>query len=248
GSRIIRNAHRINRGLLPEKTPPNQTELSDFYWIEQDDPERALELIAKLITERIPERFGFNPVNDIQVLSPMNRGNCGTVELNRMLQHLLNGGDKPQFKHGDRAIKSGDKVMQCSNNYDKGVFNGDMGRVLRIESGKKKFQVVFDGGIAVDYNFDEADEIMFAYAITVHKSQGSEFPAVILPMLSQHYMMLQRNLLYTAVTRARKLLILIGSSKALETAVRNTRLAPRYSKLSAHLAEVREKLHGAGRL
>lgn len=240
GSRIIANAHRINHGLMPEKPQPGEA-LTDFYWIEQDDPEKALDLIVKMAADRIPARFHLDPINDIQILTPMNRGSCGTVSINQRLQSVLNSGDKPQFKFGDRVIKSGDKVMQTSNNYDKLVYNGDLGRVARIDSGKKKFQVVFDGSRLVEYNFDEADQLSSAYAITVHKSQGSEFPAVILPMLSQHYMMLQRNLLYTAVTRARKLLVLIGSRKAIDMAVRNTRLAPRYTRLGERLRRLKQE-------
>lgn len=239
GSRIILNAHRVNRGLLPEIPQPGAP-LSDFYWIEQDDPDKAIELIARMAADRIPARFKLDPIDDIQILTPMNRGSCGTAAINEKLQSVLNGGEKPQFKYGDRIFKSGDKVMQTSNNYEKLVYNGDLGRVHRIDSGKKKFQVLFDQGKIVEYAYDEADQLSMAYAITVHKSQGSEFPAVIMPMLSQHYMMLQRNLLYTGMTRARKLLVLIGSRKAIEMAVRNTRLAPRHTLLTQKLITLRE--------
>jgi exodeoxyribonuclease V alpha subunit len=241
GSRIIVNAHRVNRGLMPEKPAANQEELTDFYWVEQDDPEKTLALIVRMAAERIPARFGLDPVRDVQVLTPMNRGSCGTAAINQELQRALNGGDKPQFKFGDRTYKSGDKVMQTSNNYDKLVFNGDLGKIAEIHSGRRKFQVLFDDSRLVEYGFDEADQLMMAYAITVHKSQGSEFPAVILPMLSQHYMMLQRNLLYTAMTRARRLLLLIGSRKAIEMAVRNTRLEPRYTLLTERMIKLREE-------
>ena len=233
GSRIILNAHRINRGEAPERPAPG-TDLSDFYWIEQDDPERVLELIVRLNTERIPRRFGLDPVDDVQILTPMNRGSCGTQTINAALQQALNGGEKPTFTYGDRVFKLDDKVMQISNNYDKSVYNGDLGRIARIEPAKKKFSVLFDRR-AVEYDFSDADQLVVAYAVTVHKSQGSEFPAVILPLLTQHYMMLQRNLLYTAVTRARRLLVLIGSRRAVEMAVRNTRQAPRYSRLLERL-------------
>ncbi len=236
GSRIILNAHRINRGTLPEKNPAG-TELSDFYWIEQDDPERVLDLIVRMNTERIPQRFGLDPVDDVQILTPMNRGSCGTQTLNAALQQVLNTGSKPSFQLGDRLFKQDDKVMQISNNYDKAVYNGDLGRIARIEPAKKKFSVIFDRRV-VEYDFTDADQLTIAYAATVHKSQGSEFPAVILPLLTQHYMMLQRNLLYTAVTRARKLLVLIGSRKAVEMAVRNARQAPRYSLLLERLKGV----------
>ena len=239
-SRIIRNAHRVNHGLLPEKNE-REDRLSDFYWIEQDDPDKVLELIVRLAAERIPRRFRLNPIDDIQVLTPMNRGVCGTIAVNTRLQQALNGGDKPQFRSGERLIRSGDKVMQTCNNYEKLVFNGDLGRVSQINTARKTFQVVFDGNRTVEYTWDEAEQIASAYAITVHKSQGSEFPAVILPMLSQHFVMLQRNLLYTAMTRARRLLVLIGSRRALEIAVRNTRLAPRYSQLTERLKAERRR-------
>jgi len=187
-----------------------------------------------MVKERIPERFGFNAKRDIQVLTPMNRGSAGTVTLNTMLQKQLNGGKRPQFKFGDRTFKAGDKVMQTSNNYDKNVFNGDMGFITEVDSHNKKFIVSYEE-CAVDYNYDEADQIKLAYAITVHKSQGSEFPVVIMPMLSQHFMMLQRNLLYTGMTRAKKLLVLVGCKKAISMAVNNSRQKPRYSMLLERL-------------
>ncbi|MDD5598615.1 MAG: ATP-dependent RecD-like DNA helicase [Victivallaceae bacterium] len=239
GSRIISNAHRVNHGELPEKIGNTDT-LSDFYWIEQDDPDKVLELIVRLQTERIPKRFGFDPVRDIQVLTPMNRGNCGTHSINDCLQHILNSGHKPQFKVGDRIFKAGDRVMQISNNYDKNIFNGDMGRIGNIDHEEKIFSVFYGGSQVVNYEFTEVDQLTLAYAVTIHKSQGSEFPAVIMPMLNQHYMMLQRNLLYTGITRAQKLLILIGGAKAVAMAVRNTRLEPRYSLLRQRLVAIRK--------
>ncbi|QSH41688.1 ATP-dependent RecD-like DNA helicase [Lentisphaerota bacterium ZTH] len=239
GSRIILNAHRVNNGQMPEGNSKQQ-ELTDFYWIEQDDPERVADLILRMQSERIPQRFGFHPARDIQVLTPMNRGQVGTAALNQSLQEKLNPGHKPQFKSGDKVFKTGDKVMQTSNNYDKNVFNGDMGRIGNIDIKEKQFSVYFDNR-AVTYEFTETDQLTLAYAITIHKSQGSEFPAVIMPMLNQHYMMLQRNLLYTGMTRARRLLILIGSSKAIGMAVRNSRLEPRYSKLLERLSNYRQE-------
>ncbi len=239
GSRIIFNAHRVNHGQLPEKSD-NAQDLSDFYWIEQDDPEKVLDLIVRLQTERIPQRFGFDPIRDIQVLTPMNRGNCGTRSINDCLQHILNAGHKPQFKVGDRVLKAGDRVMQISNNYDKNVFNGDMGRVGNINNKDKIFSVFYGGSRVVNYEFTEVDQLTLAYAVTIHKSQGSEFPVVIMPMLSQHYMMLQRNLLYTGMTRAKKLLILIGGVKSIGMAVRNTRLEPRFTQLAERLIAIKE--------
>ncbi len=240
GSRIITNAHRVNRGQLPEKPLPGAP-LTDFYWIEQDDPEKTLETVEKLLLSRIPARFGLDPVNDIQVLTPMNRGSCGTIAINALLEPLLNPGDKPQFRVGERLCKSGDKVMQTANNYEKGVFNGDLGRIGRIDSKRKKFTVIFDGGRLAEYEFEEFDQLSCAYAVTVHKAQGNEFPAVVLPLLTQHYMMLQRNLLYTAMTRARRLLVLVGSRKAVELAVGNSRLEPRFSLLRERMHAIRQK-------
>ncbi len=230
GSAIITNAHAVNAGHMPELGSDDKNVLKDFYWIEQEEPEKAVELIVKMVCERIPERFGLNPMREIQVLSPMNRGSCGTVTLNEVLQEKLNGGHKPQFKVGERVFKSGDRVMQTSNNYDKNVFNGDMGRIVNIDQEAKVFTVNYDHR-PVDYEFFEVDQLALAYAITVHKSQGSEFPAVVIPLLNQHYMMLQRNLLYTAMTRARKLLVLVGSRKAVSMAVRNAIREPRHSLL-----------------
>ena len=241
-SRIIVNAHRVNHGQMPEKPQMRNGELLDFYWIEQDDPEKALSIIEKLVSDRIPARFGFDPVDDIQILTPMNRGLCGTAAINERIEALLNPQEQRQFKFGERVFKCGDKVMQITNNYDKGVFNGDLGRLARIDVPTKKFSVLFDGPHTVTYHFDEADQITHAYAVTVHKSQGSEFPVVILPFLSQHYMMLQRNLLYTAMTRAKKLLILVGSRRAVQLAVENARLEPRSTLLTRRLLEKRHEL------
>lgn len=239
GSRIISNAHRVNHGEMPEKFNDTK-QLSDFYWIEQDDPEKVLELIVRLQTERIPQRFGFDPLRDIQVLTPMNRGSCGTRSINDCLQNILNDGHKPLFKVGDRIFKAGDRVMQISNNYDKNIFNGDMGRIGNIDNKDKVFSVYYGGGQVVNYEFTEIDQLTLAYAVTIHKSQGSEFPVVIMPMLNQHYMMLQRNLLYTGMTRAKKLLILIGGVKAVSMAVRNSRLEPRFTQLTERLTAMRK--------
>jgi exodeoxyribonuclease V alpha subunit len=240
-SLIVTNAHRVNRGLLPVN-PPKSDALADFYWIEQDDPEKTLDIITRTVSERIPARFGLNPVEDVQILTPMNRGTCGTIALNDVMQKLLNGGEKPQFTVGERLYKLNDKLMQTVNNYDKSVFNGDLGTLVRINTAEKKFTVQFDGTRDVEYNFDESDQLSRAYAITVHKSQGCEFPAVVMPFLSQHYMMLQRNLLYTAMTRAKKLLVIVGSCDALRMAVENMRLEPRFSLLHQRLTELRKQI------
>ncbi len=239
GSAIITNAHRVNGGILPENPQLKPGELGDFYWIEQDDPERAAALIETLVTTRIPERFGFDPMQDIQVLSPMNRGECGTAALNERLSAKLRGEDVPHFQFGTAVFKSGDRVMQNSNNYDKNVFNGDLGQIIQINSGAKSFTVCFDGDRFVTYNFDEAGQLNLAYAVTIHKSQGCEFPVVVMPLLNQHYVMLRRNLLYTGMTRAKKLLILVGGRKAVEMAVRDTRIRPRWSNFAARCRELK---------
>lgn len=237
GSKIITNAHAVNGGRLPDLTPVPKNMLSDFYWIEQDNPEQVVKVIAEMVKTRIPQRFHFNSMKDIQVLTPMNRGSCGTKLLNEQLQKELNpeSGKKPFFTFGDKKFRSGDRVMQIRNNYDKGIFNGDMGRLIFIDHGNKIFKIAFGGDNVVEYDFVEADQIVLSYAITVHKSQGSEFPVVILPILTQHYIMLQKNLLYTGMSRAKKILIVIGSRKALSMAVNNIRQEPRYSLLKARL-------------
>lgn len=227
GSRIIEAAHLVNSGRVPQRY---QDKDCDFFWIRQDDPEKALEMMQKLVLERIPEKFGFDPVNEIQVLTPMNRGVCGTMNINDILSSKLNPGNGDgKLEYGDRKICPGDKIMQTKNNYDKGVFNGDFGVVIETDDQKGVFKVLYDDDKVVEYFRDEMDEISKAYAITVHKSQGSEFPAVVMLLLNQHYMMLQKNLLYTAMTRAKKLLVLIGGEKSIEMAVRNVRTEVRYT-------------------
>ncbi|MCI5779136.1 MAG: ATP-dependent RecD-like DNA helicase [Lentisphaeria bacterium] len=240
-SAIIRNAHRVNAGLPPEPASAGPGKLADFYWIEQDDPERVASLIETLVVERIPERFHFDPMQDIQVLTPMNRGECGTAALNARLSARLRAGDLPEFQFGGTVFKQGDRIMQNANNYDKNIFNGDLGRIVRIDRDAKQFTALFDDDRAVVYHFEEADQINPAYAVTIHKSQGSEFPAVVMPLLNQHFVMLRRNLLYTGMTRAKKLLILIGGRKAVELAVRDARIRPRYSNLAARLCRLLRK-------
>ena len=228
-SKIIPNAHAVNSGrMIDLSSPKNSSILHDFYWIEQEETTRAAEIIVKLVKERIPKRFGFHPFRDIQILSPMTRGECGTLKLNELVQSAINPGPCPQFEAGNRIFKAGDKVMQTSNNYDKKIFNGDIGFVHHINIKDKLFSVKYDD-VVVKYEFSEAEQLKLAYAITIHKSQGSEFPAVIVPCLTAHFIMLQRNLIYTAITRAKRLLILIGSKKALAIAINNFRLEPRFS-------------------
>ena len=233
-SKIIVNAHRVNNGEMPDFSPvPNNCE-SDFYWIEEEDGDKAVSTMVKMIKERIPQKFKFDSIKDIQVLTPMRKGNCGTLNINYVLQHQLNDGKKPMFKFGERFFKVGDKVMQTSNNYDKKVFNGDMGFITQIVSEDKQFFIRFEKKV-VQYEYSEAEEIVHSYAVTIHKSQGSEFPVVIMPILNQHFIMLQRNLIYTGMTRAKKLLILVGSKKAVSIAVNNYKQEIRYSMLLLRL-------------
>jgi len=231
GSGIIIAAHEVNNGITPHLPRREKNAPSDFYWIEKEEGEEAADVIERLITDRIPKRFNLNPINDIQLLCPMNRGAVGTQAMNERLQALLNPQTKLQFSAAGRLYKSGDKVMQVVNNYDKGVFNGDMGFLTSIDFGQKKFHVKYDVDLTVEYTFEEAEQIVPAYAITVHKSQGSEFPAVVMPLLPTHYMMLQKNLLYTGMTRAKQLMILVASRKAVSMAVRNAVREPRFSLL-----------------
>ena len=243
-SAIISNAHRVIRGQLPVAPPsaPPGGHAPDFYWIDPGDPLRAEELIEKMAAERIPERFGFDPVREIQVLAPMNRGDSGVFKLNPLLGKRFMDPAAASFRFGERLFVLGDKVMQRSNNYDKNVFNGDVGFIETIDSENHKFHCSFDNGERkVEYAFDEADQLSHAYAITVHKSQGGEYPCVILVLLKCHYMMLRRNLLYTAMTRAKKLLILVADRQAVEIALSNNRREKRYSRLGERLRELYDR-------
>ena len=230
GSRIISGAHAIIHGETPEFA---ETEDGDFYFIEAEDPERVVGLVKTLVCERIPGRFGFDPFTEIQVLTPMNRSVAGTQNLNLALQEALNPRG-PSIERGERRYRVGDKVMQTRNNYDLDVFNGDIGRVVRVDSESSELDVDYEG-TPVRYSSEDLDELSLAYAVTVHKSQGSEFPAVVLPLLTQHYMLLQRNLLYTAVTRGKRLVCIVGSRKALSMAIGNDREQERNSQLARRL-------------
>lgn len=229
GSSIIANAHRVNAGELPLAPARKGDELVDFYTINARNPVEAQQLIVDLACERIPQAFGLDPLQDVQILSPMHGGEVGCTRLNELLQQRLHPG-APQYEQGARLWKVGDRVMQTRNNYELEVFNGDIGRLLAIDTEQDEMRVDFDGRL-VTYPLANLDELMLAYAITVHKSQGSEYPAVILPMLTQHYVMLQRNLLYTALTRARKLAIIVGSEKAVAIAVQNAQSNQRFTRL-----------------
>ena len=232
GSYIISNAHRINEGLMPVI---DNVGARDFFVFRTEEPQRAAELCVELVATRIPRRFGIAP-EEIQVLSPMHRGAAGVSALNEAIQATLNPPDprKAERSVGNRRYRVGDRVMQIRNNYDKDVYNGDMGVVRAIDLVAQEMQVEIDGQ-PVRYDFLELDELVHAFAISVHKSQGSEFPAVVIPVLTSHYMMLQRNLLYTAVTRARQLVVLVGQPKAINIAVRNNRVTARHTGLDLRL-------------
>lgn len=234
GSAIVTNAHRINGGQLPLVSRG----IGDFFLFREPDPQRAADLVLDLVARRIPARFGLDPQSEIQVLCPMHRGPAGVAELNRRLQEELNppAAGRAEVAHGPRTFRVGDRVMQVRNNYDKRVFNGDLGRVEAIDLEEQTLTVSFDDE-PVTYEFLQLDELVHAYAASVHKAQGSEFPAVVIPLLTQHYQMLQRNLLYTAVTRARRLVVLVGSPKALAMAVHNHRIARRNTRLAQRLRE-----------
>jgi exodeoxyribonuclease V alpha subunit len=231
-SRIITAAHRINQGSIPDLSPPSTD--SDFYFVQANDPEVAVTRIIELIKTRIPRRFGLDPVQDIQVLCPMNRGGIGARALNIELQAALNPAGERKVERFGWTFGPGDKVMQVENDYDKEVYNGDIGFIEDVESDAGELTVSFDGR-TVTYGFGELDALVPAYAVTIHKSQGSEYPAVIIPVMTQHYAMLQRNLLYTGTTRGKKLVVLVGQKKAVAIAVRNVSGRRRWSKLSEWL-------------
>ncbi|MEN6380532.1 MAG: ATP-dependent RecD-like DNA helicase [Synergistaceae bacterium] len=236
-SMIVVNAHKINSGEMPcfdDKS--NGTSPCDFYFIEQNDPDKALEIIKELVTLRIPQKFGFDPVKDIQVLTPMHRGSVGTTRLNSELREVLNIQHGSKVQRMGRIVQEGDKVMQIRNNYEKDVYNGDIGTVLRIDGEESKVIVEMDSG-RVSYDFSELDELIHAYAVSIHKSQGSEYPAVVIPIMTQHYMMLQRNLLYTGITRGKKLVVLVGTKKAVAIAVKNDKTRKRYTRLAGRLKD-----------
>jgi exodeoxyribonuclease V alpha subunit len=236
-SQIIVNAHRVNRGAMPELAAPTGAALSDFIFVEAADPEDAAAKVVKVVSERIPARFGFNPIRDVQVLCPMNRGGVGARSLNLDLQTALNPQrqDQPVVERFGFTYRVGDKVMQIQNDYEKDAFNGDIGFVAAIDTDEAEVLIDFDGRQIV-YEFGELDEVVLAYATTIHKSQGSEYPAVVIPVLTQHYPMLQRNLLYTGITRGARLVVLIGQKSAVGIAVRGVRERRRWSKLRELLA------------
>ncbi len=231
-SHIIINAHRVNNG----ETPHMDNRSADFFFFGEDDPANAADLLVDVVVNRIPSKFGFDPMTDIQVIAPMYRGPAGVDNLNKALQHALNpgGGRKAEKQMGYRTFRVGDKVMQTRNNYEKDVFNGDIGRLQSVDDVEKYFEIVM-GDQFVQYDYLEAEELIHAYCISIHRSQGSEYPVVVLPLLTQHYMMLQRNLIYTAITRARSMVVIVGNREAVKIAVRNNKVAKRYSGLLARL-------------
>jgi exodeoxyribonuclease V alpha subunit len=235
-SEIVTAAYAINQGRMPNLKAPDEG-LSDFYFIEAEEPEAIQDLIVRLVKERIPARFGFTPKTDIQVLTPMNRSILGARNLNQVLQTALNPGDGgPEVQRFGWTFRLGDRVIQTENDYNRDVFNGDLGVIESINRIEQEMVVNFEGR-QVEYDFGDLDEIALAYVLSIHKSQGSEFPCVVIPLHTQHYMMLQRNLLYTAVTRGKKLVVLVGTKKALGMAVRRQDTARRFTALRKRLQE-----------
>jgi exodeoxyribonuclease V alpha subunit len=231
-SRIIVNAHRINQGLMPDLA---SVESGDFFFVDATDPDEGVRKLLAIVRERIPKRFGFDPIRDIQVLCPMNRGGLGARSLNIELQTALNSPGEIRVERFGWTFCPGDKVMQVENDYDKEVYNGDLGVVSRIDMEEGELTVDFDGR-DLTHGFGELDELVLAYATTIHKSQGSEYPAVVIPLSTQHYPMLQRNLVYTGVTRGKRLVVLVGQRKALTIAVKGARARRRWSKLREWLS------------
>jgi exodeoxyribonuclease V alpha subunit len=233
-SGIVQAAYRVHSGLLPESAPPDR--LGDFYIIEAETPSAILDRMVTLVQQRIPARFGLDPFRDVQVLTPMNRAELGSRNLNLRLQEILNPrqDDGVEVDRFGWHFRIGDKVLQTENDYQKDVFNGDIGRVTAIDLEEQELTVDYEDR-QVAYDFGELDELALAYALTTHKSQGSEYPAVVIALHTQHYMMLQRNLLYTAITRGKKVVVIVGSRRALELAVQRQDTGRRYSALARRL-------------
>lgn len=232
-SAIVSNAHRVNQGDMPIYSR-TEGEITDFYFLERRDPEEILKTVIQLVQKRIPEGFGFDAFAEVQVLAPMNRGVLGVENLNRALRDALNPG-KPSVTRAGLTVSVGDKVMQIRNNYELEVFNGDIGRVVAIDPEEEMVESVFDGR-TVRHGFGDLDELALAYACSIHKSQGSEYAAIVVPLHKQHFLMLQRNLVYTALTRAKRLAVLVGDPGALQMAVKNARTKKRHTRLAERLA------------
>ena len=258
-SKIVTSAHRINSGELPILDAP-RSDSDDFFFIERDDPIKARETIVELVAERIPAKFGFDPITQIQVLTPMHRGDLGTEALNAALQARLVAGGAPAapnpdgspasavapvpaataLRRGDKQFRVGDKVMQLRNDYDRAVFNGDIGVVTHVDATHNTMRIDFGDAKDprfVDYERSDLDQLTHAFAVSIHKSQGSEYAAVVMPIATQHFMMLQRSLLYTAVTRGKKLVVIVGSKRALGMAVRNAEAKKRMTWLAERLRD-----------
>lgn len=236
-SRIISNAHRINEGKMPELS---NDEEGDFFYIEESDPIHARGTVINLVNNRLPGYYGFDPFEDIQVVAPMYQGDCGVDALNEHLQDRINPG-RSEDSFGPQEFREGDRVMQLENNYEKYVFNGDVGRVRSIDWDDDEMTVNFPGSNSITYEKASLNQIALAYAITIHKSQGSEFPAVIIPLLTQHYIMLQRNLIYTALTRAKELAVIVGTKKSIGMAVNNAKDRERNTSLPGRLRTITEE-------
>ncbi len=232
-SRIVTNAHLINQGKAPEF--PEEGEASDCYFVEADEPDKALKLIGKLVKQNIPQKFHFKPMDEIQILTPMQKGELGARNLNVVMQSLLNPGGDEVERFGI-TYRVGDKVMQTENDYDKDVYNGDIGRIVSMDHDAAELVIDFDGRRVV-YDFRELDELVLSYAITIHKSQGSEYPCVVIPVHTQHFVLLQRSLIYTALTRAKKLVIFLGTKKALGLAIIRAESRDRTTTLAERLKE-----------
>ena len=231
-SHIVLNAHRVNRGEMPILEPINGE--SDFLFIEKENPEEVLQEVKRLVSEELPRRYGLDPIEDIQVLTPMHRGDVGAWNLNQELGSLLN--PNPQrVSRGEKTLRLGDRVMQIRNNYQIDVFNGDIGRIEAIDAETRLVQIRFDDRV-IAYDTADLDELVPAYACSIHKAQGSEYPCVVVPLHTQHFVMLQRNLLYTAITRGKQRVVVVGSRKALAVAVDNNRIEERYTRLAERLA------------
>jgi exodeoxyribonuclease V alpha subunit len=216
---------------MPKLSLPGAS--ADFFFIDRKEPEHVLETVKLLVKERIPKKFGFHLVDDVQVLTPMHKGILGVASLNAELQTLLNPEGR-SIVSGSRLFRVGDKVMQIRNNYDLEVFNGDIGRIGEVDDAERTVSVRFDGRL-VTYDAADLDELVLAYACSIHKAQGSEYPCVVLPLHTQHYVMLQRNLLYTGITRGRRLVVLVGTRRALAIAVKNDQVEARFTQLASRL-------------
>lgn len=236
GSKIVSSAHSINDGYFPELT---YEEGDDFLFLESDNPDDIVAKILTLIQDRIPKKFDLDPIDEIQVLSPMKKGIIGSENLNRVLQQALNPSNHPLIKMGN-SYHEKDKVMQIRNNYEKGVFNGDIGRIIHIDFDNQEVGVDFDG-LVVPYDFTELDELILAYATSVHKYQGSECPCVIMPVHTSHFKLLFRNLLYTGITCGKKLVVLLGSKKAMAMAINAKEALERHTGLATAISEITAK-------